>query len=106
MSSEPPTSVMLKSEFESELLPTDQEIAMGLIVNELVMNALKYAFRQDTKGIVTVTLKRGSGNFGLGGRLVEGFARQLGGLVERESSSQGTTVRLILPCESELRLTD
>jgi len=34
---------------------------------------------------------------GLGGRLVEGFAQQLGGKVERESDSQGTTVRLILP---------
>jgi two-component sensor histidine kinase len=34
---------------------------------------------------------------GLGGRLVEGFAQQLGGQLERESGSQGTTVRLILP---------
>jgi two-component sensor histidine kinase len=34
---------------------------------------------------------------GLGGRLVKGFAQQLGGQVERESDSQGTTVRLILP---------
>ena len=34
---------------------------------------------------------------GLGGRLVEGFALQLGGQLERESGIQGTTVRLILP---------
>ncbi len=34
---------------------------------------------------------------GLGGRLVEGFAQQLGGQVERDSGSQGTTVRVILP---------
>jgi signal transduction histidine kinase len=34
---------------------------------------------------------------GLGGRLVEGFAQQLGGQVERKSDGQGTTVRLILP---------
>jgi two-component sensor histidine kinase len=34
---------------------------------------------------------------GLGGRLVEGFAQQLGGQLKRESDSQGTTVRLILP---------
>jgi two-component sensor histidine kinase len=34
---------------------------------------------------------------GLGGRLVDGFARQLGGQVERKSDSQGTTVHLILP---------
>ena len=34
---------------------------------------------------------------GLGGRLVEGFAQQLGGQIERETDSKGTTVRLILP---------
>jgi two-component sensor histidine kinase len=34
---------------------------------------------------------------GLGGRLVEGFAQQLGGQLKRESDSRGTTVRLILP---------
>ena len=38
---------------------------------------------------------------GLGGRLVEGFAQQLGGQVERESGSQGTTVRLILPSRED-----
>ena len=36
-------------------------------------------------------------NSGLGGRLVETFARQLGGQVERESSNKGTIVRLTLP---------
>jgi two-component sensor histidine kinase len=100
-------------------------------VNELVTNALKYAFPNETKGTVTVTLKRVPGELrltvaddskgidirradsGLGGRLVKGFIpyapggrtrlgeerhfQQLGGQVERESGSQGTTVRVILP---------
>jgi PAS domain S-box-containing protein len=109
------TSIVLKTDIDSELLPTDQAIPMGLIVNELVTNALKYAFPSETKGTVMVTLKRVPGalrltvaddgkgvdprraDSGLGGRLVEGFAQQLGGQVERESGSQGTTVRLILP---------
>jgi len=34
---------------------------------------------------------------GLGGRLVEGFAHQLGGQLERESGDKGTIVRLTLP---------
>jgi two-component sensor histidine kinase len=84
-------------------------------VNELVTNAIKYAFPPNTKGMVLVTFKREPGRHrltvaddgkgfdpqradsGLGGRLVEGFAQQLGGQLERESGSQGTTVCLILP---------
>jgi PAS domain S-box-containing protein len=109
------TSIVLKTDIESELLPTDRAIPIGLIVNELVTNAVKYAFPGKTSGTVLVTLKRLPGELrltvaddgqgldprradsGLGGRLVEGFAQQLGGRVERESNSQGTTVRLILP---------
>src|SRR5580704_3888062 len=109
------TSIVLKTDIESELLPTDRAITIGLMVNELVTNAVKYAFPSDTKGTVLVTLKRTQGELrltvadngqwvnpqradsGLGGRLVDGFARQLGGQVERKSDSQGTTVHLILP---------
>jgi PAS domain S-box-containing protein len=113
------TSIVLKTDIEREILPTDRAIPIGLIVNELVTNAVKYAFPRDTKGTVLVTLKRVPGELrltvaddgqgvdfqradsGLGGRLVEGFAEQLRGRVERESSSRGTTVRLILPSREE-----
>jgi two-component sensor histidine kinase len=109
------TTILLKTDIEREFLPTDLAIPIGLIVNELVTNAVKYAFPGNTKGTVLVTLKRVPGELrltvaddgegvdlrradsGLGGRLVEGFARQLGGQLKRESDSQGTTVRLILP---------
>jgi PAS domain S-box-containing protein len=109
------TSIVLKTEIESELMPTDRAIPIGLIVNELVTNAIKYAFPGEAKGTVTVTLKRAQGELrltiahngqgldprrgdsGLGGRLVDGFSQQLGGQIERKSDSQGTTVRLVLP---------
>jgi chemotaxis protein methyltransferase CheR len=109
------TSIALKTDIESESLPVDRAVPLGLIVNELVTNAVKYAFSGETRGTVAVTLKRipgalrltvsddGKGadpqraNSGLGGRLVDTFARQLGGKVERESGLHGTTVRLILP---------
>ncbi len=114
-------SIVLKTDIESELLPTDRAIPIGLIVNELVTNAVKYAFPGAAKGTVMVTLKRMPGELrlivaddgqgldprradsGLGGRLVDGFAQQLGGKVERKSDRNGTTVRLVLPsCEGSV----
>jgi len=109
------SSIVLKTDIESELLPTDRAIPIGLIVNELVTNAVKYAFPGETKGTVLVTLKRVPGalrltvaddgqgadlrraDSGLGSRLVDGFAQQLGGQVERESGKKGTIVSLTLP---------
>jgi two-component sensor histidine kinase len=109
------TSIVLKTDIESEFLPTDRAIPIGLIVNELVTNVVKYGFPGEAKGTVTVTLKRVPGELrltvadngrgldprradsGLGRKLVDGFAQQLGGQVERKSDSQGTTVDLILP---------
>jgi PAS domain S-box-containing protein len=114
------TSLTLKTDIESEPLPADRAIPLGLIVNELVTNAVKYAFPSETRGTVVVTLKRIPGELrltvsddgkgvdprptdsGVGGRLVEIFARQLGGQVERESGGKGTIVCLTLPSREAL----
>jgi two-component sensor histidine kinase len=96
---------VLKTDIASELLPTDRAITIGLILHGLVTNAVKYAFPGDTKATVLVTLKRVLGELhltianngpgldlrradsGLGHRLVEGFAQQLGGQLKRQSAN-------------------
>jgi two-component sensor histidine kinase len=83
------TSIALKTDIDSEPLPVDHPIPLGLIVNELIMNAVKYAFPGETRGSVAVTLKRLPGELrltvadegrgldprradsGVGGRLVD-----------------------------------
>src|SRR5580700_1459214 len=107
--------IMLKTDIVNELLPTERAIPIGLIVNELVTNSVKYGFPGEAKGTIMVTLKRLPGELrltvaddgqgldprradsGVGGRLVDAFAEKLGGQVERKSDSQGTAVHLILP---------
>jgi chemotaxis protein methyltransferase CheR len=120
ISGEGDAPIVLRTDIESELLPTDRAIPIGLIVNELVTNAVKYAFPSGARGTVEVTLRRASGELrltvtddgqgldprradsGLGGRLVDGFAQQLGGQIERKSDRRGTTVQLILPSREGL----
>jgi two-component sensor histidine kinase len=94
----------------------DAATSISIIVNELVTNAIKHAFNRECSGHVRVVGKVGSGfelivsddghgmqrtrragHAGLGTRLVENFARQLGAQHEVVSSDKGTTHRLIIP---------
>jgi len=94
----------------------DAATSISIIVNELVTNAIKHAFNGERPGHVSVTGRTGSAfelviaddgrgmeatrredHDGLGTKLVESFARQLGAQHEVLSSDKGTAHRLVIP---------
>lgn len=102
--------VAVRVEADPIELSTDKAVPIGLIVNELVTNAFKYAFRDDQEGAVTVTFRRNEAGLvdlvvedngvgcpvavkeGLGSRLVRLLVQQVGGSVTRAPGSPGCRV--------------
>jgi two-component sensor histidine kinase len=97
----------------------DQAVLLGLIVNELVTNAIKHAFPDERAGHVRVALQsqgsrsvltisddgiglaaRSQAGAGMGQELVHGLAHQLGAEVQVKSSTDGTCYRLSIPYEN------
>jgi two-component sensor histidine kinase len=91
---------------------------IGLIVNELVTNAFKYAFPDDRVGTVDVRLECDGARAvlsvhddgvgcpidqagGLGSRLVNLLVSQLGGRLERVPTARGHHVRIVLPIKPD-----
>ena len=95
----------------------EQAIAMSILVNELVTNALKHAFPDDRQGEISVFFGRSNGGMlleiadngvgmqgnshsrgtGLGTRLVDTFTKQLRARYEVETGESGTRHRIHLP---------
>jgi FixJ family two-component response regulator len=106
--------VTLAVEADSRAVPSRDAVSIGLIVTELVMNALKHAFPAQKPGASIVVSYRMAepdwtlsvcdngegknptepfvGNPGLGARLVDLLAKQLGAEVATVTGPSGTTV--------------
>jgi len=114
----PSSSVQLELALEEVSLPVDKAIPCGLILNELITNALKHAFPHGRQGTVRVALRHidqatlmlevaddgvgmkaeldiGSSE-SLGLLLVRTLAEQLGGRIEHVPGA-GTCLRLSFP---------
>ena len=107
--------VTLDTDFDAATMPLDRAVPVGLIVNELVANSVKYAF-DDEGGIIRITFRlntvigeaelsvadngRGMGPTrpgSLGLRLVEILSRQLGGRLAVGNVPKGTMTTLTFP---------
>lgn len=55
-------NIILKRDIDKVFLNIDTAIPLGLIINELVTNSLKYAFPKNRKGEIYINLKSGKNN--------------------------------------------
>ncbi|RYD63400.1 MAG: sensor histidine kinase, partial [Verrucomicrobiaceae bacterium] len=105
--------IMIETEIESHMLSHRDSVALGLIVNEAVTNAIKYAFNEDELGTIEVTFYRegkeailiikddghNTGTIqgsGLGTKLMRSMATQVSGALDVEIDN-GTRVTVRFP---------
>lgn len=113
--------VLVECHAEPVAAKANKAIGISIIVNELITNSLKHAFRERPQGKIAVCSKMngralelvvsddGSGlngsapapgartTGGLGTKLIESFVRQLGASHEIQSSDRGTMHRIRIP---------
>ena len=111
-----PDRISLHLEMEELDLDVDRAVPLGLIVNELITNSLKYAFPEERSGTIKVRLhlqqnelflqveddgigieNKHSGT-SFGSQLIELLTQQLGGQLDRIARKSGegyqTTIRI------------
>ncbi len=112
-----PISLEVETDAETATVISNQAVSIGLIVTELVMNALKHAFPRERKNAaIVVSYKVSDSDWklmvsdngdgtpvqsyphqkkgGLGTSLVKALAKQLDASVEIESESEGTATTI------------
>lgn len=100
-------------------LDVDTLVPLGLIINELLTNSMKYAFPDNRAGEIRISMRQKSGKTiveiadngigydpekvnsnSFGNKLISSLSKQLGSTTELEING-GTLVRLILPAHSK-----
>lgn len=109
--------ITLHYAFEPVKLKTDASVNLGVIVSEWVMNAVKYAYPDQTGEIRVILGVEGDGfgilkveddgvgrqelapaqGTGLGTRIVNAMAASMGATIEYATTSPGTRAKLVFP---------
>ncbi len=110
-----PEQLSLKVYTDESVINADVSVKLGLIVTELVINALKHAFPNHRRGEILVDYQAAGSNWalsvtddgvgmpldattarrGLGANIVEALAKQLNAQVAISASNPGTAVRIV-----------
>ncbi len=108
-------AITVATDLVGAAMPHERAIPLGLIVNELVTNALKHAFPDDRPGTVTVSFRTTPDGEGvlrvrddgagmgpprpgsLGTELVRRLVQQCGGQLHHEALAPGTAVTIRFP---------
>jgi PAS domain S-box-containing protein len=108
--------IVLQLDVSPVIVPSSLASALGLIINELLTNALKHAFRDGRSGRLRVTAAtfgaqgriivaddgpdaRLDGQPGLGRDLIARLSRQIGGETRWNASGDGMTATIEFPAE-------
>ena len=115
-------AIDFRFEIEPVYLPAEKALVIGLLTNELVTNAIKYAFSENGQGTITVAFSRNAAGEveltvaddgagcpvdavdGLGTSLVEGLSAQHGGRFRRRNVVPGCRVDVVIPDPGSLRI--